>query len=416
MKAEIISIGDEILIGQIINTNAAYIGEKLLTIGIKVKRTTTIGDDEEIIINALQKALNENDIIIVTGGLGPTHDDVTKKAFANFFKCGYKRDEAVYEHVKNLLAKRNIPLKPINEEQAMVPEVCNVLFNALGTAPGMHFIKDGKEIFVMPGVPFEMQYIMENHVLPYLKSKNKFFIKVKTLMTCGIAESSLFNLLGDINELTKNAELAFLPNARGVRIRVMTRSENENDAEYELNRVVNIIYEKANNYIYSDEEKEIEEVVGKLLTENNLTLAIAESCTGGRVADRITDISGSSKYFMRGLVTYSNKSKTDLLGIPDELISEKGAVSKEVASLMAENLRLKSGTDIGISTTGIAGPTGGTPEKPVGLIWIGYSDKYESFAKNFYLGDNRKIFKERASQMALNILREQIIKNFIRKK
>ncbi len=412
MNAELISIGDEILIGQIVNTNAAYIGEKLLAIGIRVTRVTVVGDNENIILDAINKALKENEIIIVTGGLGPTHDDITKKVFAKYFSCGYKTDKAVYDHVERILARRSIPMKPINEEQASVPEVCEVLFNEAGTAPGMLFEKDGKEIYVMPGVPFEMKYIMEEHILPRLQKKNKNFIKVRTLMTCGIGESLLFSTLGDIDDLTKNAELAFLPNPRGVKLRIITKSDNENEALVELERVYNIIREKAGEYIYSDVERELEEILCDILTANNLTLSVAESCTGGKLADRLTDVSGSSKHFLRGLVTYSNDSKTDLLDVPQELMKAKGAVSPEVARMMAENVRKKSGADIGLSTTGIAGPTGGTAEKPVGLIYIGYSDRFETFTKDFYLGDNRKIFKERASQMALNILRNQLKKYY----
>ena len=412
MTAEIISIGDEILIGQIVNTNAAYIGEKLLSIGVRVGRVTTIGDNEEIILDSLNKAFKEQEIIIITGGLGPTHDDITKKVLAKFFNCGFRRDEEVYEHVNRMFARRNLPVLSINDDQASVPDICKVLFNKMGTAPGMQFERDGKEMFVMPGVPYEMKYIMDNHVLPYLQSKNKNFIKVRTLMTCGIGESSLFTLLGDVDELIKNAELAFLPNSRGVKVRIMTKSMNEKIAEDELTRVYDIIKDKAGEYIYSDEEKELEEILCETLAANNLKVAVAESCTGGKLSDRLTDVSGSSKHFLRGLVTYSNESKTDLLDVPPELLKSKGAVSPEVARIMAENVRKKSGADIGLSTTGIAGPTGGTAEKPVGLVWVGYSDKYDTFTKDFYLGDNRKVFKERASQMALNILRNQIKKHY----
>jgi nicotinamide-nucleotide amidase len=412
MTAEIISIGDEILIGQIVNTNAAYIGEKLLAIGVRVGRVTTIGDQEEIILDSLRKAFQENEIIIITGGLGPTHDDITKKVIAKFFNCGFRKDAEVYEHVKNLLTKRGVPMSFVNDDQASVPEICKVLFNKAGTAPGMYFEQNGKEMFVMPGVPFEMKYIMDNHILPYLQSKTKGFIKVRTLMACGIGESALFTLIGDVDDLTRNAELAFLPSPRGVKLRIMTKSMVEKEAADELMRVYLIIKEKAGEYIYSDDEKELEEILGQELTSKKLTLAVAESCTGGKLADRLTDVSGSSKYFMRGVVTYSNQSKTDLLDVPAELINSKGAVSAEVAKLMAENVRKKTGTDIGLSTTGIAGPTGGTPEKPVGLVWIGYSDKFETFAKEFNLGDIRKIFKERASQMALNILRNQLKKHY----
>jgi len=211
MKAEIITIGDEILIGQIVNTNAAYIGEQLLNIGVRVTRVTTVGDNENIVIDALTKAFNEHDVIIVTGGLGPTQDDITKSALCKYFNCDCRRDEMVYNHVKNILAKRNAPFISINEAQAMVPEICKVLFNQLGTAPGMLFEKDGKLFFVMPGVPFEMKYIMEKHVIPYLKNINEDHIKVRTLMASGISESGLFSLLNIVDELDDSLELAFLP-------------------------------------------------------------------------------------------------------------------------------------------------------------------------------------------------------------
>jgi len=412
MKAEIITIGDEILIGQIVNTNAAYIGEQLLNIGIRVSRVTTVGDNENIIIDSLNKAFKEQDIIVITGGLGPTHDDVTKKALCKYFNCNYKKDDDVYNHVKNILTKRNVPFTSINEEQAMVPEICKVLFNLLGTAPGMQFEKEGKLFFVMPGVPFEMKYILDRYVIPHVKNINKDHIKVQTLMASGISESGLFSLLNIETELNENIELAFLPSLKGIKLRIMAQNSDEKKAEEDLNRIYKIIKERATEYIFSDNEQDIEEVICEMLIAKNLKLATAESCTGGRIADRLTNVSGSSKHFLNGLVTYSNESKTKLLDIPEELINSKGAVSSEVALLMAENVRKKSQADIGLSTTGIAGPTGGTQEKPVGLIWIGYSSKYGSFAKEFKLNDNRLIFKERASQSVLNLLYHQIKKEF----
>lgn len=412
MKAEIITIGDEILIGQIVNTNAAYIGEQLLQIGIRVTRVTTVGDNESIIIDSLNKAFNEHDIIIITGGLGPTHDDITKKVLCKYFECNCRQDEEVYNHVKNILSKRQVPFTPINEEQAMVPEQCKVLFNMLGTAPGMQFKKEGKLFFVMPGVPFEMKYVMDNHVIPYLKSINKDRIKVQTLMVAGISESGLFSLLNITDELTENIELAFLPSLKGIRLRIMTQNSDEKRAEEDIARIYKIIKERAGEYIFSDTEQELENVLCEMLISKKLKLATAESCTGGKIADRLTNVSGSSQHFLNGLVTYSNASKTKLLDIPEELINSKGAVSSEVALLMAENVRKKSNADIGLASTGIAGPTGDTPEKPLGLIWIGYSSKYGSFAQEFRLKDNRIIFKERASQAALILLYRQIKKEF----
>jgi nicotinamide-nucleotide amidase len=410
MIAELITIGDEILIGQVLNTNAAFIGEKLLSIGIKLERITTIGDNEERISQSLQRALQEYDIIIVTGGLGPTHDDITKKVLVKFFQTELIMNEQVLNHVKSIFEKRKMQMRPINEEQAMIPKNCKVLFNEVGTAPGMQFNYNGKDIFVIPGVPHEMKYLIDTHVIPYLREKNTDIIKTKTLLTTGIPESSLFTLLGDINDLTKNADIAFLPSPRGVRIRIMVRNNDESFVTNELNRIENKIREKANHFIYGEGDIEIEEVIGRLLKSKNLRLAVAESCTGGMIANRITNISGSSDYFERGVVTYSNESKTSILKIPRDIILEKGAVSEEVATLMAKGIRELSGSDIGLSTTGIAGPTGGTPSKPVGLIWIGYSDKFESIAKSYFLGENRLIFKERASQIALDLLRKQLLR------
>jgi nicotinamide-nucleotide amidase len=409
MLAKLITIGDEILIGQVLNTNAAFIGEGLLSIGIKLERITTIGDNEEKIISALQRALEEYDVVIITGGLGPTHDDITKKVLVNFFHTELIMNDQVLNHVKGILQKRKIQVSAINEEQALVPKNCKVLFNEVGTAPGMQFDYNGKDIFVMPGVPHEMRHLMNTHIIPYLREKNTDIIQTKTLLTTGIPESSLFSLLGDINDLTKNADLAFLPSPRGVRIRIMIKNSNETFASNELSRIENIIRERANRFIYGEGKTEIEEIIGELLKSRNLKLAVAESCTGGLIANRITDISGSSQYFERGVVTYSNESKHSVLNVPMEVIQEKGAVSEEVAILMAKGVREISGVDIGISTTGIAGPTGGSELKPVGLIWIGYSDKSETFAKSFNLGGDRLVFKERASQTALDILRKQLL-------
>ena len=408
MKAEIISIGDEILIGQIVNTNAAYIGEKLLEIGIRTNRVVSVGDGEDIIIQSFNRAFEENDIIIVTGGLGPTHDDITKKVLLKYFNAKMVMNNEVLDHVKDMLGRRNIALSKINEEQALVPDCCKVLFNNLGTAPGMHFTKDNKEMFVMPGVPFEMKYIIDTHIIPYLKSKVRESIKVKTLLTTGLPESMLFNRLGDISEYIKKAEIAFLPSALGVRIRIMVHDINEQAAADEVERIEKMIREKINAYIYGEGNEQLEEIIGKLLNKLKFKISTAESCSGGMLANKFTNISGSSDYFDRGVISYSNDSKTQILSVPAELIKEKGAVSQEVAMAMASGIRINSGSDIGISTTGIAGPLGGSEEKPVGSVWIGYSDKNKTYAKFYNFGNNRLAFKERVAQTALDILRKEL--------
>jgi len=410
MRAELITIGDEILIGQIINTNAAYIGEKLYGIGIPVVKTTAVGDDEEQILKAFNDAYQSFDVVLVTGGLGPTHDDITKKAVCKFFNTDLVVNEEALENVKKRLAQRNLPMTKPNEEQASVPRTAVVIQNQRGTAPGMLFDRDRKYFFVMPGVPFEMQGMMENFILPYLKKKvTGSVIYHQTLKTSGIPESFLYQLLGNIDEITQGAKLAFLPRPQGVMMRITVQDRDAECAERKIAQVEQRIRAKAGKYIYGVGDEELEEVIGRLLMERKLTIAIAESCTGGHIANLITNISGSSNYFERGVVTYSNQSKIEILGVSAALIEQHGAVSREVAEAMAEGVRRIAKTDIGISTTGIAGPTGGTSTKPVGLVWIGYSDKDGTFAKDHYFGDDRLRFKIRASQAAMELVRRKLL-------
>lgn len=412
MKAEIITIGDELLIGQTVNTNASYIGKKLHEIGISVARIVSVGDIEKDIIDELKYAFNNFEVVILTGGLGPTHDDVTKNAVCKFFDTKLIFSEEVLNQVKEFLAKRGrTEINEANRAQALVPEKAKVITNLWGTAPGFLFDENGKIVVVMPGVPREMIGMMENFVISYLAQKSKGnILKQKVLKTTGIPESYLYEKLKNtIEELKGLCKIAFLPSAIGVKIRITVKARSQDEAESMLNEVENKIKEKVGKYIYGVDDQELEEVIGKLLTEKGLTLAVAESCTGGLIADRITNVSGSSKYFERGIVAYSNEAKIQILGVPEELIRNYGAVSKEVAEAMAEGVRKISNADIGISTTGIAGPTGATPTKPVGLVWIGYSDKNETFAKEFRFGDDRLENKQRASQMALEILRRKLL-------
>ncbi len=412
MRAEIITIGDELLIGQVINTNASYIGKKLSEIGISVERIVSVGDDEEEIIRELRNAFDNFDIVILTGGLGPTHDDVTKSAICKFFNTGLIFNEDVLNQVREFLAKRGrTELNEANKSQAFVPEKAKIINNYWGTAPGFLFEEDGKIVIVMPGVPKEMQGMMDKFVINYLSQKSEGnVIKQKVLKTTGIPEAYLYEKLKEkVEEIEKFCKVAFLPSAIGVKIRITVKAENKEKADELINEAERKIREEVDKYIYGVDDEEIEEVVGKLLTERKLKISIAESCTGGLICDRITNVPGSSKYFERGVVAYSNEAKIQVLGVSEELIRKYGAVSREVAEAMAEGVRKISGADIGISTTGIAGPTGGTPQKPVGLVWIGYSDKDETFAKEFRFGDDRLENKQRTAQMALEILRRKLL-------
>lgn len=412
MKAEIITIGDELLIGQVINTNASYIGKKLSEIGISVGRIVSVGDSEKDIIDELKYAFENFDVVILTGGLGPTHDDVTKSAICKFFNTGLVLNEDVLNQVKEFLAKRGrTELNEANRSQALVPEKAKIITNYWGTAPGFLFEENGKIVIIMPGVPKEMMGMMENFVINYLSEKSTgSVIKQKVLKTTGIPEAYLYERLKDtVEEIEKFCKIAFLPSALGVKIRITVKAETKEKADALVEEAEKKIREKVEKYIYGVDDEELEMVIGRLLVEKGLKIAVAESCTGGLIADRITNVPGSSKYFERGIVAYSNEAKIQILGVSEELIKNYGAVSREVAEAMAEGVRKISGADIGISTTGIAGPTGATPTKPVGLVWIGYSDKNETFAKEFRFGDDRLENKQRASQMALEILRRKLL-------
>jgi nicotinamide-nucleotide amidase len=411
MKAAVIAIGDELLIGQVINSNAALIAEKLDAAGISVEEMITVGDDEEAIVNTLHRSLSEHDVLCLTGGLGPTHDDVTRSAICKFFKTDLILNEEALENVRRIIKHRDVPITKLNEEQALVPRGCDVMQNSHGTAPGYFFHREGKHVAVMPGVPHEMKAMMERYVTSYFQQHPVGqVIRHRTLKTTGIPESFLFQQLGNLDELLEGAKLAFLPGPAGVRLRISVKEKEEATANKKLQSVEESIRKKAAKYIYGVEDEELEQVVGRMLTERKLTIAVAESCTGGLITDKITDVSGSSNYFERGIISYSNQSKIEDLRVPKELIETYGAVSSEVARAMAQGVRQIAGTDIGISTTGIAGPTGGSAEKPVGLVWIGYSDGNETLAVKLNFGDDRRRVKERAAQAALELVRRRLLK------
>lgn len=415
MIATIITIGDELLIGQVINTNSTFIASELNKIGVIVGSISVVGDDEEAILKTFTNSYSGSSLVIVTGGLGPTHDDVTKKCVCKFFNVNLIQSEEVKKDVERILSLRKIEWSKAAEEQTFVPKNCQIIPNELGTAAGFLFERDNKIFIVLPGVPREMQNMMQGFVIPYLRKKiGGWKIYHKTLRTTGITEAALSELIGNIDELLINTHeasstLAFLPSPTGVSLRISVKAENELLAENILRIIDESIYKKAGKFIYGYGDDDLETVVGRILTEKNLTLSVAESCTGGMIAHKLTNVPGSSKYFDRGIIAYSNRSKIQLLGVDENLINTKGAVSQEVAMAMAEGVRKVSGSNIGLSTTGIAGPTGGSIEKPIGLVWIGYSDQNETMAIRNYFGNNRILVKTYASQAALNLVRLKLL-------
>ena len=412
MNAHIISIGDELLIGQTVNTNASSIGRKLSDINIIVKMVSTIGDDETAILKEFNDSWEKNDLIIVTGGLGPTHDDITRSCVVKFFNTELIEKEDVLSDIKSLIAKRGRTISNIIKGQALVPKIAQPIRNQNGTAPGYWIEKDGKIFVVLPGVPYEMQGMMESFVVPkltQLTSKEDFVIKKMILLTTGIGESILAERLGNLDELLQGAKLAFLPSQISVKLRVTVQEENEETAKNKLIEIEQKIRSKVGRYIFSREDEVLENVVSRLLIERELRLAVAESCTGGYLSSLLTDISGSSKYYDRGVIAYCNAAKVEILKVDEDKINAFGAVSFEVARQMAEGVKSISGSDIGISLTGILGPTGGSAEKPVGLVYIGLCDDKVCTAKKFLFGDNRLRNKQRAAQAALEMLRRHLL-------
>ncbi len=412
MNAHIITIGDEILIGQTLNTNAADIGNKLVDIQIFVRKASIVADNEKEILDEFKDCWEKNDLIIATGGLGPTHDDVTRQCVVKFFNTELVEDPEVLDDVKNIFEKRGRKIDKINAGQALVPKIATPIRNILGTAPGMYIEKDGKIFVVLPGVPAEMNYMLESFVIPRLKEKMssvKSFSLRSNLLTTGIPESFLFKKLGNLDELLKGAKLAFLPNQLGVKMRITVQAETEELAKNRLLEVEQKIRGRVGRYIYSRTEESLEAVVGRLLTERGLTISVAESCTGGNLSNLLTNVPGASKYFERGIISYGNVSKIEILNVNEDTLNEHGAVSLQVAQQMADGVRAISGTDIGLSITGIMGPTGATTDKPVGLVYIGFCDEKVCTAKKFVFGENRIFNKQRTTQAALEMIRRYIL-------
>jgi len=412
MKAYIISIGDELLIGQTTNTNAVFIGEKLSEININVIKIVAISDDEKSILDEFKLGMEKSDLVIVTGGLGPTHDDITRSCVVKFFDTELVENQEVLENINTLFSKRNRELTEVNRAQALVPKISEPIKNDQGTAPGMWIEKNNKIFIVMPGVPYEMKAMINNFILPKLSGLLKesgIIIKRSILQTTGIPESTLSERLGDLDDILNGSKLAFLPSIVGVKLRITTEAEDEETAKNRLVEIEQKIRTKVGRFIYGKDEETLEEVIGRLLIERDMKISTAESCTGGLIANTLTNISGSSAYFERGIVSYTNASKVEILRVDEDTLAEHGAVSMEVAMQMAEGVKSTSGSDIGIAVTGIMGPTGATTDKPVGLVYIGYCDEKVCTAKKFIFGNERLLNKQRTLQAALNMVRKQLL-------
>ena len=411
MKAEIINIGDELLIGQVVNTNASWMAAQLNKAGIRVVQTTTIADDDKAIKTSLDQAFKRVDIVLISGGLGPTKDDITKKSLTEYFDAKLVFHEPTYEQVKKIFAARKFPVSEINRQQAMIPDKCTPLFNKNGTAPGMWFEKEGKIAVSMPGVPFEMKAMMEEQVIPKLvRHFNLGTILHKTVMTTGMPESMLAEKIKTWEEnLPAHIKLAYLPQPGIVRLRLSAKGKDGDRLRAEIEEQVKKLQQIIPEIIYGYDDVLLEEVVGQRLRQRGQTVATAESCTGGYIAHLITSISGSSDYFEGAVVSYSNRVKSEMLGVSEKTLETHGAVSREVVTEMAEGARKKLKTDYALAVSGIAGPTGGTEEKPVGTVWIALAGPEGTEAQLFHFGEHRGRNIRRSALAALNMLRLKLI-------
>jgi len=407
MQAHIITIGDEILIGQVIDTNSAWMAQQLNKIGVSVGQITSITDQPEHLVEVLTKSLESYQITLITGGLGPTNDDRTKQTLAKFFNTELVIHQPTLNQIKTLLNARNLPLNDNNLNQAMQPEKATILNNKMGTAPGMKFEKDGKIVVSMPGVPFEMKYLMSEYIIPELTEKYKLSpIINRTILTHGEAEAVLAEKLEAWeSKLPNYISLAYLPSPNMVRLRLSAPGDASANIAREIENEIIKLYNIIPDIIYGEEDDTLQDIVGKLCLENNFTISTAESCTGGSIASMITSISGASNYFLGSIVAYSNNVKTNLLNVSPDTLQNKGAVSEEVVKQMVIGACNATNSDFAIATSGIAGPEGGTNEKPVGTTWIAVGNKLHQQTHCFHFGSNRERNIIRASSSALNMMR-----------
>ena len=407
MKAEIISIGSEILRGQIVDTNANFIAQKLTELSIDLNYISAVGDNQKILLSLFKKAFNRSDLIITTGGLGPTEDDITYQTIARALNLKLIKYPEAEENLKNILKKINKRISPSNLKQVYLPEGAKIIINQYGTAPAMILEKDNKIICSFPGVPHEMKNLIEENLIPYLKEKfpPSMIKKSKTLKITGLGESSVNELIRDYMNKQTNFSFGIYANPEDIQVQVTTQAPTEKEVEKLLQSSANQLTKILGNYIYGSDEETIEEVVGNLLKTKKLKVAVAESCTGGMLGEMITRIPGSSEYFQGGVISYNARVKEDLLKVPPEVIRKYGEVSRQVAKLMAEGVRRCCHSDIGISITGIAGPGGATEKKKVGLVYMALADGKKTITQKHQLFGNRQLIRLRAARRALNMLR-----------
>ena len=406
MDCALISIGDELLIGQTVNTNAAWLGEQLNLLGYKVVAGAVIPDDENAILNALDELSIKADLIIITGGLGPTKDDITKKVFADYFNAPLLENKEALDNVERFFKRYNREVLPVNKLQALVPKGCEMLLNKVGTAPGM-WMEHREVVFVsMPGVPSEMKYLMEHEVIPRIKKRFKLPVIVhQTMMTQGIGESYIAEEISDIEEaLPKHIKLAYLPSPGIVKLRLSGRGTSETNLLNEIEDIFSKIESRISKHVFSKKEAQLQEILGGIFRAKKITISTAESLTSGAIASRITSVPGASEYFKGGIVAYANDVKIQQLGVSEDVLKSSGAVCAETVKQMAKGVQNLFGTDYAIATSGIAGPGGGTDEKPVGTVWIAIAGPKEIVVEQFQMGKGRERVVEKTIFSALNLL------------
>ncbi|MGV9004366.1 CinA family nicotinamide mononucleotide deamidase-related protein [Flavobacterium sp.] len=415
MKATIVTIGDEILIGQIVDTNSSYIAKAIDKIGVQTHEMLSISDDKQHILNTFSNLQNKVELVFITGGLGPTKDDITKKTFCDYFDDTLVENEDVFLHVKELIEgiyKR--PISQMNRDQALVPSKCEVLFNKVGTAPGMWMRKENTVFISLPGVPYEMKYLVENVIIPkIIREYKRPFILHKTIMTYGQGESLIAERIEDWeNNLPDFVRLAYLPSPGRVRLRLTARGENREILQKAIDNNVVLLAKIINDIIVGfDEDETIEVVIGRLLTQQNKTLATAESCTGGKIAQVITSVSGASNYFRGGIVSYATDTKISQLNVNSDTIKKYSVVSAEVAKEMVIGIKNAMNSDYAIATTGNAGPSKGEAEAAIGTVFIAIATPDEVFAEEFNFGQPREKVIDRTVNKAFELLQKEILKN-----
>lgn len=414
IKTEIITIGDELLLGQTIDTNSAWMGQELNAIGCSVVQISSIQDQPQSIIDALDLAQKRADLIITTGGLGPTVDDLTKETLSNYFETRLVRNEKVLKHIQKLLGNRNVPMNQLNIDQALLPEDCEILNNDAGTAAGMLFKKGNKTIVSLPGVPYEMKSICRNELFPWihlnLKAEKNYF---RMVMTTGYPESVLASKIKKWeSELPQHCSLAYLPSPGTVKLRISAQGKKESELIADVNEQVEQLRKIVPDAIYSLENESMQEVLHNMLVKSNKWIGTIESCTGGTMAQLITSVPGSSGYFKGSIVSYSNEIKSRIVGVEIDMIEKYGAVSEQIVSELAKNALSILSVDYAIASSGIAGPDGGTPEKPVGFVWLAVASKREVRAQSFEFGNHRGRNIQRSSIAGLNMLRMLIEDEF----